>query len=502
MDVSTATQAAAEFALSNAPAIAIGGLAALYAYKAAHAPPAFARKPIGNPAKSLVEPSSKELSAMMSELKQSFERHRTSARVDKGRWDYAWRIHQLQSLVLLLEENDAALLQAAKKDIGRTSAEWFLEKGALQGDLTVIINGLWGFMGPQARGTPLWMQPASSYVQAEPLGVALVIGAWNVQVALCILPLAAALSAGNAVVVKPSELAPEQSKLLAELLPKYLDPEAVRVVEGGPEVSKALVALPWDFVFYTGGGKVGALIGASCASRLIPFALELGGKSPTIVDSSANLLVTARRVVQAKFVNSGQICIAPDYILVVGDKARERQVVEAFAEQIKWQLGNDPQKSTNYARIINDNHFARVQKLLKSGGHVVHGGKSDPTDRYQEPTLVTDVPTDCALMQEEIFGPVLPILRVASVDEAIKFINDRPKPLALYVFADDYKVANHVVSRTTAGSMCINEALFQVCPAAVCKLIRRSVHFAAHPVWRRWTLGQWRVPWRSWLSGV
>ena len=250
-------------------------------------------------APAITNPSSEDVRRIVSELRAAFEAHVTSEARAPGRWDLQWRLKQLHGLHRMFAEHAQEFQEAARKDIGRGPSEFFLESKGIEADLALLAQGLGTWMRPARASTPYWMLPSSSCVQSEPLGVVLVLGSWNYAAVLSVLPLAGALSAGNAVVVKPSEYAPAQAEVLARYLGEYLDPDAVRVVLGDAETGRRLVDDgAWDKVFYTGGGRAGAAIGASCAARLIPFVLELGGKSPTLVDETANLAIMARRVVQ------------------------------------------------------------------------------------------------------------------------------------------------------------------------------------------------------------
>jgi aldehyde dehydrogenase (NAD+) len=265
----------------------------------------------------------------------------------------------------------------------------------------------------------------------EPLGVVLIIAPWNYPVQLAMAPLAAAIAAGNAAVVKPSEVTPHVSAALAELLPRYLDPECFAVVEGGVPETQALLAERWDHIFYTGNGRVGRIVMAAAAKHLTPVTLELGGKSPCLVAEDCDLDLAARRIVWGKFLNCGQTCVAPDYVLV--HASRETELIERLVHHLRAFYGDEPQRSPDLARIVNEQHVDRLAKLLESGTVVV-GGQVDRADRYVAPTILRDVPPEAPIMQDEIFGPILPILPVAGIDEAIAFVNARPKPLALYVF--------------------------------------------------------------------
>jgi len=413
------------------------------------------------PGKVLSDPKEQEMKDAVAELRKNFTKYRTSKINDTGRWDLEWRLKNLRGIFTMLVENEAKIYEAAKKDLNKPTAEWFIEKQALLADLRTIIKGVKSWMRPEYRGTPIWMMPASSYVVHEPYGVTLVLSPWNYPMALSLLPLAAGIAAGNAVVLKPSELSLAQSDLLAELLPQYLDPEAFRVCLGGPETARNLVEQDWDFVFFTGSTKTGALVGTSCAKRLIPCALELGGKSPTIIDQECDLTVTCRRIIQAKFINSSQTCIACDYVLIIGDENRKKVVLESLKEELKAQFGHDIQNSGRFGRIINDTHFQRVSSMLKDG-EVCFGGKTDAKDKYIEPTLMlVNSQDEKQVMSEEIFGPILPILLFRTLDDAISFINSKPKPLALYLFSSNQANIDQVLSKTTSGSACVNEAVFQ-----------------------------------------
>jgi aldehyde dehydrogenase (NAD+) len=284
--------------------------------------------------------------------------------------------------------------------------------------------------------------------------VVLIIGPWNYPVQLVLAPLVGALAAGNFAVIKPSELAPATSRFLAETLPRYLDPECVQVVEGGAVESAALLAERWDYIFYTGNPSVGRMVMEAAAKHLTPVTLELGGKSPCIVDRSANLRVAARRIMWGKLMNAGQVCLAPDYVLV--DEAVEAELLMHLAAAIKDFYGEDPRKSPDFARIVNQRHFQRLMRLIEGGGQIYLGGDSREDELYCVPTILTKTPADAPIMQEEIFGPILPVLTVKSAGEAIAFVNQREKPLALYLFAEDAQVKRQVINGTSSGSVTVN----------------------------------------------
>jgi aldehyde dehydrogenase (NAD+) len=280
---------------------------------------------------------------------------------------------------------------------------------------------------------------------------------WNYPVNLALSPLAAALAAGNAAVLKPSEVAAFTATALADLLPRHVDSEAVRVVTGGPDVAEELLANPFDHIIFTGSPRVGSIVMKAAAEHLTPVTLELGGKSPALVDDSANVKVAARRIAVGKLMNAGQTCIAPDYVLV-SEQTRDRlidELVRAFTDM----LGSDPSTSADYGRMVSDRHWNRVVDLIPADG-VIFGGGATQVTRFIEPTIVADPPLDSAVMTEEIFGPVLPIVTIADMDEAIRFVTDRPKPLVLYLFAEDDEAVEKVRIRTSSGAMSVNQTMY------------------------------------------
>jgi aldehyde dehydrogenase (NAD+) len=301
--------------------------------------------------------------------------------------------------------------------------------------------------------------PAKSQLIPEPLGVVLVIAPWNYPIQLLLVPAAGAIAAGNAVVMKPSEVSAATSVVLARLVPKYLDQKAITLVEGGVPETTALLAEHFDHIFYTGNGTVGRIVMAAAANNLTPVTLELGGKSPVIVDESANIRVTARRIAWGKWLNAGQTCVAPDYILV-NEKVRQ-PFLDELGKAITDFFGADPQTSESYGRIVSPRHFDRLKSLM-NGGKVVIGGETNAESRYVAPTVLADVDMSSALMNEEIFGPLLPVLSINSTQQAIDFITARPHPLALYVFAENKSVVKEVLAKTTAGGVTVNGTLMHL----------------------------------------
>ena len=386
---------------------------------------------------------------------------RLRATFDSGKTrPLAWRREQLQAMRKLLVEREPELLEALAADLGKPRLEaWATDIGFVISEIDHALKHLRRWTRATRVRTPLVTKPARARLVPEPLGVVLVIAPWNYPVQLALAPMVGAIAAGNTVVLKPSEIAPHTSGVLAHFLPEYLDPEAVAVVEGAIAETKALLTERFDHIFYTGNGRVGRVVMEAASHHLTPVTLELGGKSPAIVDGSANLEVAARRIAWGKFLNAGQTCIAPDYVLVARDK--EDQLVELIRRAVFDFYGNDPKTSPDYARIVSDNQFKRLSGLLGSGTVAV-GGEQDKETRYIAPTVLRDVAPDAPAMQEEIFGPLLPVIAVDSADEAIAFVNAKDKPLALYVFAGDRAVADRVVASTSSGGACVNATLYHV----------------------------------------
>ena len=374
-----------------------------------------------------------------------------------------WRVDQLKNLLRLLEEGEEEVLAALAADLGKPRLEgWSADLGVVAAEVRYALAHLKRWSRPQRVRLPLLAFPGRGSIHPEPLGVALVIAPWNFPVQLVLAPMAAAIAAGNCVVGKPSELAPATSEVLARLVPRYLDPAAVAIVEGGVAETTALLEERWDHIFYTGNGTVGRVVARAAAEHLTPVTLELGGKSPVVVDADADLAVAARRIAWGKWLNAGQACVAADHVLVhesVADELTER-VIAATTEF----FGPDPRASPDFARIVNDRHFGRLTRLVDDPGHrVVHGGEREPAERYLAPTVVNQVQDGAAVMAEEIFGPILPILPVAEVDEAIARINAHDKPLVLYAFTRSSATSARIVERTSSGAVCLNGTIVQYC---------------------------------------
>ncbi len=372
----------------------------------------------------------------------------------------AWRKHQLEQMIKMLDENEAEFLAALKTDLGKPTVEGFITDIAfITGEIKLMLKNLKKWNQPQRVPTPLVTMPAKSQLIPEPLGVVLVIAPWNYPIQLLLVPAAGAIAAGNAVVMKPSEVSAATSEVLARLVPKYLDQKAITLVEGGVPETTALLAEHFDHIFYTGNGTVGRIVMAAAANNLTPVTLELGGKSPVIIDESANIHVTARRIAWGKWLNAGQTCVAPDYILV-NEKVRQ-PFLDELGKAITDFFGADPQSSESYGRIVSPRHFDRLKSLM-TGGKVIIGGETNAESRYVAPTVLADVDMNSALMNEEIFGPLLPVLSINSTKQAIEFITARPHPLALYVFAENKSVVEEVLAKTTAGGVTVNGTLMHL----------------------------------------
>ncbi|MBU6329701.1 MAG: aldehyde dehydrogenase family protein [Acidobacteria bacterium] len=371
-----------------------------------------------------------------------------------------WRRRQLEQMKRMLEENEAEFLDALRTDLGKPAVEGFITDIAfVTSELDAMIKNLRKWNKPERVGTPLVTMPAKSHLVPEPLGVVLVIAPWNYPIQLLLVPAAGAIAAGNCVVMKPSEVSSATSAALGRLVPKYMDPAAVAIVEGGVPETTDLLGQRFDHIFYTGNGTVGRVVMAAAVANLTPVTLELGGKSPVIIDESADLRVAARRIAWGKWLNAGQTCVAPDYILV--PESKQDALVAELRTAIGEFYGEDPHLSDSYGRIVSPRHFDRLESLM-AGGTPAVGGDTKSDERYIAPTVLVDVDPDSQLMAEEIFGPLLPIIPVTSVAESIAFINARPHPLALYVFAENKSVIDTVLTRTTAGGVTVNGTLMHL----------------------------------------
>ena len=381
---------------------------------------------------------------VLTDLRRVFAAGRTRA--------LEWRLEQLRAIERLLDEREPEIAAALAEDLGRSPAEaWLGDVASTKAEATYARKHVRRWMRRRRESLPLAQLPGRAWVQYDPLGVVLVIGPWNYPLYLSLAPLVAAVAAGNCAVIKPSELAPATSALLARLLPQYVDAEAVRVIEGDAATTQELLAAGFDHVLFTGGTEVGKKIMAAAAPTLTPVTLELGGKSPVIVTADADIDVAARRIAWVKLLNSGQTCIAPDYVLA--DHRIVADLVDKIVANVRDFRADEVDPGL---RIVNQRQFDRLVSLISTtDGKVVTGGRSDGATLRIEPTLIVDPsPTD-PVMADEIFGPLLPVLTVESLDQAVQFVNSRPKPLALYVFSSG-QVGRDLIDRIPSGGAVIN----------------------------------------------
>ncbi len=370
---------------------------------------------------------------------------------------YEFRIDRLRKLEEIIKANEAAIIEALQKDFRKSPFETYAtEIGFVLGEINHARNNLASWMGAKKVGGSWLNFPSGSYIYSEPYGVCLILGAWNYPLQLTLGPLVGAIAAGNCAIVKPSELAVNISSLMAKMINENFNEAHVKVVEGGKEVATNLLAENLDYIFFTGSVRVGKIVMQAAAQHLTPVTLELGGKSPAIVDRTADIELAAKRIAWGKFLNGGQTCVAPDYLLI--HHSVKPRFVRLFKENIKEMYGEDPQQSPDYPRIINDDHYNRLKSYLEQG-RVLTGGNTNDGERYIAPTALDDVDWDDAVMQEEIFGPVLPVIEYETIEEVIAYIHRHPKPLALYLFSEDSGNQKLITENVSFGGGCINDTV-------------------------------------------
>ena len=371
-----------------------------------------------------------------------------------------WRLNQLKKLEQALEEREEALCAALKADLGKAAYEsWLSEIGMTLGELRFARKHLKKWAAVKRRPSTMPLFPASSRVVPQPYGTVLIMSPWNYPVQLTLVPLVSALAAGNCAVVKPSAYAPNVARVVAELLGDIFPPEYVSVVQGGRAENAALLEQDFDYIFFTGSPAVGKTVMAAAAQHLTPVTLELGGKSPVIIAPDANIPLAARRIAWGKFLNAGQTCVAPDHVYIP-QNLRDAFVKE-LAGQIHQLYGADPLTGPDLPKIINEKHFNRVAGLMGSGKTAV-GGRTDPETRRIEPTVLVDVAESDGVMQEEIFGPVLPVLTYDSLDDLIARQQKKARPLALYIFTGDRALEKRIVSALPSGGVCVNDTVIHL----------------------------------------
>ena len=369
------------------------------------------------------------------------------------------RIHKLNKLHAAVMKYRPEIREALYNDFRKPAAEADLtEIYVITSEIKHAKKHLKQWMRQQSVATPLSLMGSSSWIQYEPKGVCLIIAPWNYPIQLAFGPLISAVAAGNTVMLKPSEHAPHSSAIMRKILKEVFSENEVALFEGGVATSTALLKLPFNHIFFTGAPAIGKIVMKAAAEHLASVTLELGGKSPTIVDETANLDKAATRIVWGKFSNNGQICIAPDYIFV--HQSKKELFLKKLKDKLELFYGKNASKSNDYMRVINTNHFNRINGYLKNsldaGAKLFHGGQSEASQNYIEPTIVTDVPLDSDLMQKEIFGPVLPVIAYRNLQEALDIINAKEKPLALYIYSKSKKNIKLITKSTRAGGTCIN----------------------------------------------
>ena len=369
-----------------------------------------------------------------------------------------FRLSQLKLLRKAILEHQELIIDATKSDLGRPSFEAYFEIATLS-EIKLAIKKLKNWMRPHRVQTPLEQFPSTAWIQPEPLGVVLIIGSWNYPFQLTISPLVGAIAAGNCVILKPSEHAPKTSSAIFQLINSYFSPNYIAAVEGDVNTCKQLLTEKFDHIFFTGSSAVGKTIMKAAANHLTPVTLELGGKSPCIVDTEINLEIAAKRIVWGKFINAGQTCIAPDYLWV------NSKVKKVFLKLLKQQIynfyGDNPYESSDYGRIVNSSHFSRLKNFLENGTIII-GGETSLESLYIAPTILDNVSLNDAVMQEEIFGPILPVLSYENLEETVAYIRSQPKPLAIYVFSNDRIKQNQFLDQTSSGGVCINDTVMQI----------------------------------------
>ncbi|EOD7934394.1 aldehyde dehydrogenase [Staphylococcus aureus] len=376
--------------------------------------------------------------------------------------DISFRKEQLKKLSKAIKSYESDILEVLYTDLGKNKVEAYAtEIGITLKSIKNARKELKNWTKTKNVDTPLYLFPTKSYIKKEPYGTVLIIAPFNYPFQLVFEPLIGAIAAGNTAIIKPSELTPNVARVIKRLINETFDANYIEVIEGGIEETQTLIHLPFDYVFFTGSENVGKIVYQAASENLVPVTLEMGGKSPVIVDETANIKVASERICFGKFTNAGQTCVAPDYILV--HESVKDDLITALSKTLREFYGQNIQQSPDYGRIVNLKHYHRLTSLLNSAQmNIVFGGHSDEDERYIEPTLLDHVTNDSAIMQEEIFGPILPILTYQSLDEAIAFIHQRPKPLSLYLFSEDENATQRVINELSFGGGAINDTLMHL----------------------------------------
>lgn len=371
-----------------------------------------------------------------------------------------FRIEQLERLRTVIEKHEDTILEALYLDLGKSRMEAYIsEVGYVYSEINYMKKNLKKFARPVKVKTPLLYFGGSSYIIPEAMGLVLIMGPWNYPFQLMMVPLIGSIAAGNCTVLKPSEHAPRVSVLINAIMKENFAEEYIAVVEGEAETAQNILENKFDYIFFTGSEATGKLVMQAAAKNLTPLCLELGGKSPCIVDQDTNILYTARRIVWGKFLNAGQTCVAPDYLMV--DRKIKGELLKNIQDVLKDFYGDDPKSSADYSRIINEQHFLRLSALLKDA-ELLTGGEQVQAERYIAPTIVDNISVDHPLMQEEIFGPILPVMDYENLEEVIDFLRNKPRPLALYFFSHNTEKQQKIISETISGGVCINDTIIHI----------------------------------------
>lgn len=374
--------------------------------------------------------------------------------------DVKFRLEHLKKLKNSIIANEGEIKKALKEDLNKSESESYMtEIGMTLSELSYDIRHVSGWSKNKRVGTPLAHFPARSFISKEPYGVALILSPWNYPFMLLIEPLIGAISAGNCAVLKPSEFAPNTANVIEKIVKECFEEEYVTVIQGDKDVSQSLIEKKFDYIFYTGGTRVGKIVMQEASKNLVPVTLELGGKSPCIIDEKYSMHLAAKRLLFGKLLNAGQTCIAPDYVLI--NKNVKDEFINELRKILKEFLGENPVENEDYPKIVNERHFERLTNLI-DGENVVIGGKSDENLLKIEPTILDNPKIDSKVMSEEIFGPILPVITYEKIEDAIEYIKKIEKPLALYMFTNDKKIQNKILNEISFGGGCINDTIIHI----------------------------------------
>jgi aldehyde dehydrogenase (NAD+) len=374
--------------------------------------------------------------------------------------DINFRKHSLQQLQKAITQNENKIFEALYTDLRKNKFESYATEIAfIKNEINIAIKNLNSWSKPKKVSTPLAFMPAKSYIKPTPKGLVLIIAPWNYPFLLALTPLVGAIAAGNSVVLKPSELSLNSSLIIKEIFDNYLDKNCFNVMLGDAQIAIELLAYPFDHIFYTGSSKIGQEVMLAAAKHLSSVTLELGGKSPAIIHESADLFMATKRLMWGKFLNAGQTCVAPDYILL--PKNLKTYFIKLCKTHLENMFGLNSQSSQSYGRIINKKHFLRLKNYL-STGFIEHGGRTNEEDLYVEPSILSGIKADSSILHEEIFGPILPIFEYENTNEITEFINKNPYPLALYIFSQNKSFINNIINQNPSGSVCINDCVSQI----------------------------------------